>query len=116
MSAIVQPTPDSDISDDGAAQSGLRLNVFTAHDTCVVDVAGELDVATRDHLVSASTAGTHAKVVIDLRGVTFMDCSGYGSLIDSRLRIEGDGGSLTVTGQSGQPARLCKQISELESI
>lgn len=98
-----------------APEPRLFLNVCNTHNTCVVHVAGELDLATRDQLVSASTEGHHPAMVIDLGGVTFMDCSGYGSLVASRRVIEGEGRSLAITGQTGQPARLCKLIADLES-
>jgi anti-anti-sigma factor len=93
----------------------LSIDAFTAHETCVIHVTGELDLATRDQLVTASTAGPHPTVTIDLGGVTFMDCSGYGSLITSRHIIQSQGGALTITGQTGQPARLFELIAELET-
>lgn len=90
----------------------LLLRVFSAHDTVMVDVTGEVDLASRDQLVSVATAGGHPSVVIDLAGCTFMDCSGYSALVAARLAIEADGRSLTVTGQTGQPARLFDVIAE----
>ena len=53
-------------------------------------------------------------MMIDLSGVTFMDCSGYSSLLAARHVIEGQGRSLTITGQTGQPARFLDMIAELE--
>ncbi len=94
----------------------LLLDVFTTRNACVVHVTGELDLATRDQLVSVSTAGHHPTMVIDLGGVTFMDCSGYDALDTSRLVIEAEGRSVAITGQTGQPARLFQLIAELESV
>ncbi len=93
----------------------LVLDVFTAQDTRVVHVTGELDFATHDQLVSVSTAGHHPKTMIDLGGVTFMDCSGYGSLVASRRFVEDEGRLLTVTGHTGQPARLADLIADFGS-
>ena len=93
----------------------LILNVFPERDNCTVHVTGELDLATRKQLLTTTTAGNHPTMVIDLAGVTFMDCSGYGSLVASRLAIEGSGRTLTIRGQTGQPARLFELIVELES-
>jgi anti-anti-sigma factor len=90
----------------------LLLRVFAAQDTVMVDVTGGVDLASRDQLVSVATAGGHPSVVIDLAGCTFMDCSGYSALVASRLAIEADGRSLTVTGQAGQPARLFATIAD----
>ena len=94
--------------------SPLLLRVCAAR-TGVINVTGDLDLSTRDLYMAVATAGHHPAVVIDLAGCTFMDCSGYGSLVASRLAIEGDGRSLTITGQTGQPARLWKLIAEMES-
>lgn len=93
----------------------LLLDVVPEGDTCVVSVSGELDRFTSDQLVSVATADHHPEMVIDLGGVTFLDCSGYGALVASRLAIESEHRSLAVTGQTGQPARLWKLIADLES-
>jgi anti-anti-sigma factor len=94
----------------------LSVNVYPEGDSCVVHISGELDMATRNRLFSASTAGHHSTMVIDLAGVTFLDCSGYGSLVASRRIIEGDGRTLTVRGATGQPAHLFELIAALEGI
>lgn len=113
MTAMIRTTPES--GDGGCALAPeLLLHVFTSQSSRFVYVTGELDLATRDELVSASTTGHHPDMVIDLGGVTFMDCSGYGALIDSQRIIESQGRSLTITGQTGQPARLFDLIAELE--
>lgn len=82
--------------------------------TGAIYVSGELDLATRDQLVSVVTGGRRPTVEVHLGGCTFMDCSGYGALVASRLAIEGQGRSLTITGQTGQPALLWKLIADLE--
>jgi hypothetical protein len=43
-----------------------------------------------------------------------VDCSGYSSLVASRLVIEGGGRTLAIRGQTGQPARLLDMIAELD--
>ena len=45
-----------------------------------------------------------------------MDCSGLGALVASRVDIESQGRSFTITGQTGQRARLVDLIAELESV
>ena len=82
--------------------------------TGVIHVSGELDLATRDQLVSVITAGRRPMVEVHLGGCTFMDCSGYGALVASRLVIEAQGRSLAITGQTGQPAVLWKLIADLD--
>lgn len=92
----------------------LVLDVFPNGNSCVIHARGELDLATRNQLFEASTQGNHSTMVIDLAEITFMDCSGYGCLVASRLIIEGNGRTLTISGQSGQPARLLEMIAALE--
>jgi anti-anti-sigma regulatory factor len=54
-------------------------------------------------------------MVIDLAGLTFMDCGGYRCLVACRLAIGGRGGTLVIRGQTGQPARLLDLIRGLEA-
>ena len=96
------------------ASGRLLVRLSTEGDLRVVWVTGELDAASRDQLVVAASAGDHPTMVIDLAGVTFMDCSGYGSLTSSRLAIEGEGRTFSTRGQIGQPARLFDLIAALE--
>ena len=97
-----------------SASDRLSVQSSTEGDQRVVWVTGELDAASRDQLVVSATAGDHPAIVIDLAGVTFMDCSGYGSLAATRLAVEGVGHTLTTRGQTGQPGRLFDLIATLE--
>ena len=96
------------------ANEHLLVHSTTEGDQRVVWVTGELDAASRDELVVAATAGDHAAMVIDLAGVTFMDCSGYGSLTATRLAAERHGRELTTRGQTGQPGRFFELIATLD--
>ena len=72
----------------------------------VVRVAGELDIATRA-LVEAACLDCEAEVVLlDVSGLTFMDCSGYRAIMSVRRVLETRGATFTVTEAIGQPARL----------
>ena len=115
--------PHMNAIDDTKPVAGLRsfindaltINVYPEGDTCVVHAAGELDIASGDQLLVAATAGRHPATVIDLADLTFMDCGGYRSLVASRVVIEQQGRSLSVRGQTGEPARLLNLIAELET-
>ena len=109
--------PSRCVPDDVEQPSNGRLFLqgHTDGDARVVRVVGELDAASRDRLVLASTAGDHPAIVIDLAGVTFMDCSGLGSIEASRAIVERGGRTLVIRGQTGQPARLLELIAALES-
>ena len=114
MTAMVEARPDTH-TDIRSLEPRLLLDMVIAQDRCVVRVAGELDLATRNQLVSAATAGHHPRMVIDLGGLTFMDCSGYRAVLAARRIIEGEGRSLMIRGQTGQPARFLELIAELEN-
>ncbi len=113
MSVTVQADPVAEAL-AGVPDEQLLVNVFREGNSCVVHLTGELDLASRNQLFVASTAGSHPDMVIDLAGVTFMDCCGYGSLVASRLVIEGQGRTLTMRGQAGQPARFFRMIAPFE--
>lgn len=58
--------------------------------TSVLHVAGELDLATAPGLrrrLQRAGAATTGDVVVDLSGVTFMDCSGLAPLLEARARL-----------------------------
>jgi anti-anti-sigma factor len=72
----------------------------------VLNVSGELDVRTRRLVEEACLTGHHPDVVVELSELTFMDCCGYAGLVAIRRALLAQGGSLTLTNQTGQPARL----------
>ena len=77
-------------------------------------ISGELDFASRCILFDACLEGrTRPRVTIDMGGLTFMDCAGYGGLVAVRLVLEERGALLTITNQVGQPARLLDMIAGL---
>lgn len=65
----------------------------------LVFASGEIDLVTADHLeesiVEICDQGV-AEVVVDLRGVTFMDCSGVKVLLGARRRADDGEMGLTV--------------------
>ena len=112
MSVIIPANPVAEVS--ALLAGDLLLSVYPEGESCVVHATGELDLASRNQILAASTAGNHPAMVIDLAGVTFMDCGGYGSLVASRLVLEQAGRALTITGPTGQPARLLDRIAAME--
>lgn len=62
----------------------VRLSTRPGRECTVVEVAGELDLATSPQLLEALQqilAGGTRNVVIDLAGVSFMDSSALGTLV-----------------------------------
>ncbi len=82
-------------------------------DRRIIRVSGELDMASRDDLFDACTAGTHVVTVIDIGSLAFMDCGGYSGLMRVRQAAESSGRSVTIRNAAGQPERLLALIEEL---
>ena len=75
----------------------LRLDVQHDDATVVVLVVGEVDLATSPQLRECLMA-LDGVVVVDLRGVTFLDSSGLNALIGGKKHLTGQGGTLRLQG------------------
>ena len=112
---LASPARRFDRGDDASRPLNGRADAsddtFTSHvvverDICVVRVAGELDLSSAAHAMRSCLDGGRLVVCVDLRGLTFMDCGGYRGLVAARVELERRGGSLTLTGAVGEPARF----------
>lgn len=77
----------------------------------VVEVAGELDILAAAALsvrLDELTAVGRPDVVLDLRGVTFIDCSGLSVLVRLRARTLAREGRLGIVTGSPQVLRLLR--------
>ena len=92
----------------------FTLRVSKRRGRRVVQIGGELDIATRNRARRACLDGRGKDVVVEMADITFMDCCGYGGLIAARKILQADGGSLTLNHQTGQPAEFLVMISILE--
>ena len=65
----------------------------TGPDTCVVTVAGELDIVSATAVLNALNAAvaTHHDTVVDLAGLEFCDCGGLNALIRAAHAAKGHG-------------------------
>jgi anti-anti-sigma factor len=77
----------------------------------IVRLHGELDVSNEDLVTQACIAPGVTDVVVDLSGLRFMSCSGYGALISARRTLEAREGSLRMRSERGQPRRLIALIA-----
>lgn len=105
-------TASASPSDIGGQIFTLRVSKRGRHR--VVEIGGELDVATRGRAQQACLEGRSNVVVVEMADMTFMDCSGYGGLVAARQILQDAGGSLTLNHQTGQPAELLVMIALLE--
>ncbi len=85
----------------------------------VVDVAGTLDLATspalREGLVELTAAG-HVDVTVDLGGVTFIDSTGFGVLMNASKAAQHRGGFLQLVIPAGSPVAKTIRISGLDRL
>jgi anti-sigma B factor antagonist len=92
----------------------LKLESRKTDDGATVVVRGEVDMATapqlRDELVALVDGGA-SRIVLDCRGLDFLDSSGIGVLIAVRKRL-GDDGSLTL---EAPPAHV-RKVLELTGV
>lgn len=85
----------------------------------VVTLRGELDLATapevEDAVLEPVRAGGH--VVLDLRGLDFMDSSGVRVLVAAHSAAQDGGGRLTIVRAApGGPVQRVLEISGLEEV
>jgi anti-sigma B factor antagonist len=103
--------PVARVADPADEVTPLTVDVDDRGDTAVLRARGEVDLLTVADLRGALDAwlptgvGT---VVIDLRGVSFVDCAGVGMLADARLRARRRGVALRI-----EPGRAVARVAAL---
>ena len=95
------------IADSRLADGGVLLTV-----------AGELDIATvpvvRERLSAIADAGAR-RLVVDLRGVSFMDSTGLAAFIHAKMRQEDEGAMTLVMAPNSYP-RLIFEVAGLVGV
>jgi anti-sigma B factor antagonist len=93
------------------AATDLDLHVTTAAGYTVVEVAGEIDLASapelRTCLHQTINAGSR-QLVVDLRQVDFIDSMGVGVLVGAHRRLRDHDGSLQLVGADGLVLRILR--------
>ena len=88
-----------------------------AQDACVVDVRGEIDLSTvpvfKDALSAATETGSH--VIINMTDVSYMDSSGFGTLLSAKKKLRPNGASIHLVGCNDVIARML-HITRLNTI
>ena len=84
----------------------LALETTQIGDHDVVVASGEIDLASASRVEVALEPFSGQPVVLDLRGVEFMDSAGLKVLLNQRSRIEESGGELRLVVGEGAVARL----------
>ncbi|MFC8513290.1 STAS domain-containing protein [Streptomyces sp. NPDC057257] len=83
----------------------------TVGDATVVELRGEIDILTALPLsvrIDALTAGVCPDLVLDLRPVTFIDCSGLRLLCQAHNRVRDQGGRLRLVADRDRLMRVLR--------
>ena len=87
----------------------LETTRIGPHD--VIVAMGEIDLASAPRVESALEGFSGQEVVLDLRGVEFMDSAGLKVLLNQRLRLDESGGLLKLVIGEGVVMRLLELTS-----
>jgi anti-anti-sigma factor len=85
------------------------ISVRTDHDTVVLEIAGEFDMAEVEAFrtcVDGIAASCDGEVVVDLGGITFIDSSAISVLLNARRRLDNEGRELWLRRPSPAVARV----------
>jgi anti-sigma B factor antagonist len=96
----------------------LGIDVQNSSGHPVLHVTGEIDIYTaplfKQAVVNLVSEG-NKDVIIDLSGVTFMDSSGFGTLLGATRRLRPTGGGLHLAGPNSTIQRMLR-LTRLDSI
>ena len=109
-SATAPRTRPADVGPD-TSPSRLALASFYRREVCgcaVLGVAGDIDVATASGFRAALLEAVERsdRLVVDLSGVTFLDCAGLSALAAVVRHMRATGGSLRLVGATGIVGRV----------
>jgi anti-sigma B factor antagonist len=90
-------------------QLALETARIGSHD--VIVASGEIDLASAPRMESALEGFSAQDVVLDMRGVAFMDSAGLKVLLSQRKRLHDSGGTLRLVLGEGPVLRLLELTS-----
>ena len=91
---------------------------YTVPGRTVVELSDEIDIVVAESVTShldAATAGDRPQVVVDLRRVTFIDCSSLGLLCRARRRTLERGGTLALICVDPRVLRMMRLVGLLSA-
>jgi anti-anti-sigma factor len=98
---------------------GVTLCVRPADGGIIVAVSGEVDVCTEAPLQQALLRiirGRGARLMLDVSGVSFMDCAGLRALLATRRRAELRGGFMRLVATSAAVRRIIELTGAHEAL
>jgi anti-anti-sigma factor len=93
----------------------FEVSSSRAADILIVEVAGEVDMATSPQVVEAVESASNGcrRVVVDLTEVTFLDSSGLNALVNCRRSLAARDVDLRVVSPSDHVVRRVFEIAQL---
>lgn len=117
---MTAPTTHSE--PEAAPIYGLRITRATQPDEAVIRVEGELEMATasrmRDELQRAF-ATSRQRIVVDLRGLDFLDSTGIHALVQAHQKCQFSNRSLTLlldTGSVHRTLDVCGLLNVIDHV
>ncbi len=103
------------LSESHVTTPAFELNSSRAADILIVEVAGEVDMATAPQLAEAVEGASDPcrRVVVDLSEVTFLDSSGLNALVTSRRSLAARDVDLRVISPTDHVVRRVFEIAQL---
>lgn len=98
----------------------LTLDRRTHGSWAVVDVGGELDLYTapsfRESVLEAAGDSEPPKVIVDFRGLGFIDSSGLGAIVACLKNLRERGGDMTLVAPEGSGLRRLMDLTGLDRV
>ncbi len=104
----------------GQTLEGIRLETSTreANGLKVLDVVGEIDVYTAPQFreaVNELINDGQKNLIIDMKQVTYMDSSGFGTLLSATKRLRPEGGAVNLVACNSAIDRMLR-ITRLNTV
>ena len=98
----------------------LSLDKRTHGTWAVIDVKGELDLYTapsfRESVLEAAGDNDPPKVIVDFRGLGFIDSSGLGVIVACLKHLRERGGDLALAAPEGSGLRRLLELTGLDRV
>jgi anti-anti-sigma factor len=95
---------------DQAADSNFKVRIARSDGVCLVRVNGELDLANADGFGDRLMQLSDQTVVVDLSGLTFIDCSGFSAFVRANNLAEGADRQLVLVRPRSNIERLFSSL------
>lgn len=96
----------------------LETQIRALSQLAVIDVSGEIDLYTAPQFKRAladTIDDGHRHIVVNMKQVSYMDSSGFGTLLGATKRVRPDGGSVNLVGCNDAIHRMLR-ITRLNTV